>query len=135
MDLVKKNWLSIAFGVIAILAIAADFWPMAGKYEQLRGEANKSVAVNNELKTLESKPRNEPITKVETAAAEAKPLTVFPTEKVTAAGKTAIEKLAEGAKHLSAEVVKMNIHQPLVQYALPGQAENKTPLINFAQIT
>src|SRR2546421_4172763 len=116
MDLVKKNWLSIVFAVIAILAIAADFWPMAGKYEELRGEANKSVAVNTELKTLESRPRNEPITKVETASAEAKPLAVFPTEKVTAAGKAAIEKLAEGAKHLSAEVVKLNVPQPMVQF-------------------
>jgi hypothetical protein len=134
MDLVKKNWISIAFGVIALLAVIADFWPMGGKYEQLRSEAQARSTVNSELQQLENKPRTKPITSVSSSPTEtAEPLGVFPTQKVIDAGKTATDKLAEGSKLLAAEVVKLNMHQPLVPGALPGQADNKTPLINFAR--
>src|SRR5262245_8113715 len=128
MDLVKKNWISILFGVIAICAVVADFWPMGGKYEALRTKADARRAVNTELQSLATKQRNEPHVGTEV---EPKQLAVFPTQKVIDAGKAATDKLAEGAKQLQAEIVKLNVHQPLVPGALPGQADNKTPLINF----
>jgi hypothetical protein len=131
MDLVKKNWLSITFGVIAALAVCADFWPMGGKYAALRSEAQARAKVNSELQSLETKQRNKP--QIDPERAEPEPLGVFPTPAIIKAGGEATQKLAEGAKQLEAEVIKLNIHTPLVAGALPGRAEDHSPLIDFAR--
>jgi len=131
MDLVKKNWLSIAFGIVAALAVLADFWPMGGKYQALQTEAQARANVNRELQSLQTKQRNKPL--IDPDKAEPEPLGVFPTPNVIKAGNEATQKLAEGAKQLEGEVVKLNIHQPLVPGALPGRADDKSPLIDFAR--
>jgi hypothetical protein len=131
MDLVKKNWLSVLFGVIALCAIAADFWPMGGKYDTLRRDAQARATANQQLQQLESKPRNKPL--VDPDRADPEPLGIFPTAKVIEAGNVAIANLADGAKKLQAEIVKLNMRQPLVPGALPGRADDRSPQIEFAR--
>ena len=77
MDIVKKNWLSITFGVIAILAIVGDFYPMAGKRQALKAEATEHASKAATLHNLLTSPRNLPI--VKPGNTEAEPLNGFPT--------------------------------------------------------
>src|SRR5438045_8592596 len=132
MDIVKKNWVSILFGVIALLAIVANMLYVGGKYEELKKEAETRAAVNSTLSGLLSRPRNLPVVTVtEGAEAQAQPLGMFPTPKMIEAGQKATDAVAIGAKKLVDEAVKVNEHQPLVPDALPSGEPVKA--IQFAR--
>src|SRR5438067_8978087 len=131
MELVKKNMLSIIFGVIAILAIAADFYPMGGKREALKTEAAAHAKKAEELRGLLTKPRSLPI--VKPGGTEAEPLNGFPTKQAVEVAHQATEQVNKAADALAIKASdEINKHKPLVEGALPGSPGDTLPASRFA---
>src|ERR1700721_782743 len=61
MDVVKKNLLSIIFGVIALLAVAALFYPIGGMYEEMQKTLTTEGSSYNEVTGLLNKKRQLPV--------------------------------------------------------------------------
>ncbi len=131
MDIVKKNWLSILFGVIAIAAIVGDFYPMNGLREKLKTEATGRAAAANQLQELSTKPRNLPI--VDLNSTNPVPLNSFPVDGTIQNAQKATELVSKAAVDVLAKASTLNQHTPLEQYALPGQAGQMVPAANFAR--
>jgi hypothetical protein len=130
MEIVKKNIFSIILGVIAIAAVVANFYPMSGKYEELKNTAQARAQVDQDLKSLLNKPRNLPVM---TEGGQPQPLGHFPTQKIIDAGKKATEDIAKGSQALLDNVVKLNTHEPLVARSLPGVLGDPVPAGEFAR--
>ena len=60
MELVKKNWISVVFGVIALLAIVASFYPLNKMIEDLKSKATANAAAAETLQGLRTKERFQP---------------------------------------------------------------------------
>src|SRR4051794_17379209 len=132
MELLKKNILSVIFGVIAILAIAADFYPMAGKREELKKEAADHASKAEALKTLRDKPRNLPI--VNPGSTESVPLPGFPTKQAVEMGHQVTQRVNDAAEAVMTKASgELNIHKPLVAGALPGSPGDTLPASAFAR--
>ena len=131
MDIVKKNLVSIIFGVIAIIAVAADFYPMGGKREDLKREATERAAKAETLKGLLTKPRKMP--SVDLSSNEPPPLTRFPNQPTVDAAHEATKKVADAATNLEKTVIDKNRHTPLVPGSLPGTAGDTFAAGNFAR--
>jgi hypothetical protein len=132
MDIVKKNIVSIIFGVIAIAAVVANFYPMGGKRQQLKEEAGQHAAKAEELKNLMDKPRKLPV--VQPGSTEETPLPGFPTHQALDAAKAATEQVNKAADTLMDKTSgDLNRHTPLVQGALPGEPGNTLPASSFAR--
>ncbi len=97
MELVKKNIVSIIFGLIAILAIVASFIPMSGKFEELRGDLDKRKAKYEEARSIIDKSRELPVVKLDDTSART-PLTVFPTPMITKMAQGYMDKLVNQSR-------------------------------------
>lgn len=132
MDIVKKNLLSIIFGVIALLAIAADFYPMAGKRDALKTEAAAHAAKAEALKQLRDKPRTLPA--VKPGSSESDPLPSFPTAQMVEEGHKKTDLVNKAADAVMARASgELNKHLPLVAGALPGSPGETLPASSFAR--
>lgn len=131
MDIVKKNWLSILFGLIAIAAIVADFYPMGGMREKLKTEASARAAVASQLQQLSTKQRNLPI--VDPKNNDPKPLEAFPIQQTIDNARKATELVSKAAVSVLDRASTLNQHTPLEANALPGQLGQAVPLANFAR--
>ena len=60
MDIVKKNILSIACGVVAIAAIIAWFWPVGGMFATLQGDLDGRAKTYTDVETLRTAQRKLP---------------------------------------------------------------------------
>src|SRR3954465_2268770 len=92
MDLVKKNIVSIIFGVIALIAVVLWIVPVSGWYTELKGGAEKQAKGSSEITSLISTPREMPNTSTSTAAPTPVPLGRFPNQQVIDLAK---QKMAE----------------------------------------
>jgi hypothetical protein len=131
MDIVKKNWLSILFGVIAIAAIVGDFYPMNGLREKLKTEASARAAVAGQLQELSTKQRNKPI--VDLKSTDPVPLTSYPIDGTIENARKATELVAKAAVDVLNKASTLNQHAPLEANSLPGQAGQAVPAANFAR--
>ena len=132
MDIVKKNLVSIIFGVIAILAVVGNFFPMAGKRVALKSEAESHAQKAEELHGLLTKERNLPV--VQPGSTENSPLPGFPTHQALEAAHTATEQVNKAADALmETAATTNNKHTPLVDRALPGQPGETLPASSFAR--
>jgi hypothetical protein len=131
MDIVKKNWLSILFGLIAIAAIVGDFYPMNGLREKLKTDAAARAAVANQLQELSTRPRNLPI--VDLNSSNPVPLNSFPIQGTIDNAKNATELVSKAAIDVLTRASNLNQHTPLVPNALPGQAGQAVFAANFAR--
>ena len=119
MDLVKKNIFSIIFGVIAMLAVGAVFWPIGGLYADLRALLDARVQVNSGLENLANPnpPRSMPLLSPDETTPT--PLHGFPTDEVIQAGTVAIAQLHQQAQNLSDLAANANKHDLLKLGELP----------------
>src|SRR3954470_9338497 len=131
MELLKKNMVSIIFAVIALLAVAADFVFMSGKFKTLHDQAQARASVHTDINGLLTKPRKEPI--VSPNSSEAPALSRFPVQKIIEDGYEQIQVLVTGSKQLNDQAVQINTHKPLVADALPGVPGNTYPSMAFAR--
>jgi hypothetical protein len=112
MELLKKNLVSVVCGLIALVAIAAVFWPITGYYTDLKGDVEKRVQVYNEFKGLLTKERKMPIPSPEQT--EGVKFEGFPTDKAAEQAKAIVEKVQAQSKGMYSTAVKINEHRVLV---------------------
>jgi hypothetical protein len=129
MDIVKKNLISIVFGVVALLAIVAVFiYPLPGMYGELDKEVKGRASVHQALTGLVS--TKAPGLPLVPGQNEVPPLNEFPTRELIALGTKAMENLGAAATQSVAHAVEMNRMQPLVPNVLPNPAPTRDQ-INF----
>ena len=117
MDVIKKNIFSIVFGIIAILAVAALYWPMSGMYAALLAQLDSRIQVDSSLDSLAGAPRSMPLLSPDQPNAD--PLTVFPTQPVIDAGIAATGQVSQQATNMLLRAVATNQHVPLLPDELP----------------
>jgi hypothetical protein len=117
MDIIKKNIVSLICGVIALLAVIALFWPIGGYYDNLRSQVQQRAAVNQQIRSLMTRPRTLPVTSLENP--EPRPLGQFPTPSAIAAGKAVMDAVSKQAQGVMDVAVKYNRRQLLVPNSLP----------------
>jgi hypothetical protein len=117
MEVIKKNIFSIIFGIIAILAVVALFWPMEGLYADLLTQLNGRIQVSRTLDSLAKETRSMPVLSPDETNPE--PLQVFPTQPVIDAGTAASEQVSQQAQNMLQRAVTTNQHMPLLPDELP----------------
>jgi hypothetical protein len=122
MDLVKKNLVSIICGAVAILAVAAIFYPINGFYQSLNQDVQKRAAIHTTVRSILTKQRNLPELGLDPVA-EPKRLDQFPTKQVIEVWKAATDKVKEQSGEVLKAAVEMNTHTLLV----PGSLPQSTP--------
>ena len=130
MDIVKKNFLSILCGVIALVGVVLWFFPLGGMYDTLQKEVDGSKQTYNEITTLRKQPRSLPNLVLEET--EREQLGRFPNDKVIAKGKEATEAMKAQSDRMIGTVTDLNKHELLVPGSLPVPQDGRTP-IDFAQ--
>src|SRR5258708_35772531 len=139
MDIVKKNLVSIIFGVIAIAAVVAAFYPMSGYFDGLNKKLAERRTKYDEAKAILDKTRELPVIKLEDNA-ERTPLTVFPMPVITKMAQGYMDKLVSQSRGVFEAAMQINRNEcrldfgngppilVLVQGALPephGNVENE----------
>jgi hypothetical protein len=117
MDIVKNNILSIVFGVVALVAIIAYFWPVGGYYSNLEASVTERAGAYNQLNQLQTRQRRMPI--VDPDNAEQEQLTRFPSRSVIEKGKEVTEQVEQESLRMLQLAVEINRRQPLVANAFP----------------
>ncbi len=120
MDIVKKNWISIACGVVALLAIIASFWPLGSNKEALAGKLQQRITAYNQAKQILSNRRHLPT--LDPDSTEAAQLTAFPNDSIITEGKRATEKVRQQSAAMLARAVEINRRPVLVSGSLPNPA-------------
>jgi hypothetical protein len=128
MEVIKKNIFSIIFGVIALLAVGALFWPIGGLYSSLQTLLDARVQVNGDLEQLANQPRLMPLLSPDQPTAG--PLEVFPTDPVRVAGADANARVHDEAHNLSVLATNANKHELLQLGELPTPTDQDR--FNFA---
>jgi hypothetical protein len=129
LQFLKKHMISLIFGVIAVLAVVARFWPITGMYNSLQTELNERVDVERQIESLLASPRHMPLLSPDQT--DQAVLDVFPTQPVIDAGKTAVAQVTKQADGLVQAAVNINQHAPLYPNELP-KPDDPTKY-NFAQ--
>lgn len=117
MDIVKKNLVSIICGAVALLAVVALFYPVSGYYAELQRKADERKSAFSTLSGLRDKSRNLPV--VSLGNSDAQKLEVFPNDEVIKAANAVVEKVKSESAAMFETAIKMNVHRPLVDGALP----------------
>ena len=118
LDVAKKNWVSILFGVLALLAVVAVPTFVSSQRAVLQKSLDEEKATHDKLQALLVKQRHQPVVSLDpdATAPEMKP---FPNATVIAAGEQTIKRVQDQSLLLKDQAVRMNVHQPLVPGALP----------------
>jgi hypothetical protein len=131
MDIVKKNWLSITMGVIAILAVVGNFYPMNKYRDELHTQVEAHANSVGTLHDLLNKQRNLPV--VVPGSTESVPLNGFPTPQAVEEAHKATDKVNKAADDVQARAIELNKHTPLFPGALPGAPGETLPQSSFAR--
>lgn len=123
MDIIKKNAVSIACGIVAIFAmIAVLVWPLPGWFDSLQAKLDASKSDHATIKSLMSQPFMKPI--LDPSTTEAEKLGQFPNEAAIKAGIAIVAKLKEQTAAMEKMAIEINQHRPLVPGALPLKRGN-----------
>ncbi len=117
MDLVKKNILSIIFGVVALIALIAWTWPLGSIKAEAEQELNARAKVYSSMQSILSQQRTMPVTSLD--GAEPEPLGMFPTQKVIEWGRDITKRMAAEVQGVKDLAVRLNQRPLLVPYSLP----------------
>src|SRR5688572_24142079 len=119
MELVKRNIVSIIFGVIALIALVALFVPLGGMQEEFQESLKKQAQLDQNIRQLLSTPRMKPVT---SPGGQPEPLDVFPSRTVIdlARGVTDDVHSESQAAMRAAEEINKRDHVLLLAGALPN---------------
>ena len=121
MDIVKKNFLSILCGVIALVGVIAWFFPIGGMYAELDKKVKDSASKYDEVESLRKATRKLPTLSLDGSAPQN--LGRFPNDKVIEVGKKATDAMAAQSQKMLATVSDKNVHTLLTPNSLPRPAE------------
>jgi hypothetical protein len=123
MDIVKKNFLSILCGVVALLGMIAIFWPIGPMVAKADATLEERKTTHEKIKALlppsKGGTANRTLPTIFLDDREPPPLPNFPNEKVIEAGERATKVLQKQAADMLDRAVKLNAHEPLYKPALP----------------
>lgn len=114
MDLIKKNIVSIIFGVVSILCVILVFFPFGGMFESLRTDVQQGWKVGTDLQNLTRAQRHWP--SLSPQEEDKQPLEQFPTAALISKG----EEMTEGWK-ASAE--------RFLRFVIADQSQQIKPLV------
>ncbi len=116
--IIKKNVLSIVCGFVALLAMIALAYPLAGMRAKFRTELTQRAQSYTQAQTLLKEQRFLPIVQ---PGAEAQPLDRFPTDQIITAGKDARDTVHNQSDELMNRAVALNKagHDLLLPDTLP----------------
>jgi hypothetical protein len=128
-DILKKNAISIACGVVALIAVVLIFYPADQWITDLQSKLDERKSVNNTLATLANKSRSLPI--LDPNATAATPMRQFPSETIIAQGLEATKAVKLQSQTLFQVAVDLNQrgHTLLVNNSLPKSGE--VPKLQF----
>jgi hypothetical protein len=136
MDVVKKNLLSIIFGVIALLAVIALFYPIGGMYDDMQKTLAAEGTSYSDVQQLLTTRRPLPIMPALNSAditpkylVDAQGEPVFPTPAVIKQGELAVQQVHDQSLELVKAAEDCNIHHQLVDGVLPDV--NSTTVFDF----
>ncbi len=119
MDIVKKNIVSIIFGVVALVAMIASIWPLGSWNADLDKKVQERSRVASQLDTMLRRSRKLPIVALDPNQSQ-KELTKFPSEQIIESGRAARTKLQEESARILDVAVEMNKHDLIVPGSLPA---------------
>lgn len=132
MEILKKNWLSILCGVIALFALVFLIYPLLGWYSDEQAELDKHATQYNNINSLRKANRswpvldlasgNKPPLKAFDASGKEQP--VFPSESYLDAGRDIKKKV-----HTQAEEMKKDLHD------FTAEERSKDPTGNTNKLT
>jgi hypothetical protein len=122
MDVIKKRWLSILCGVVALIAVGVYATWNAAQRTKLQQQLAQRKQTYDQLQTVLNKPRHLPIVSL-TADAPAEELKHFPSQRIIEAGKAAVKQVQDQSLAVKNEAVAMNKHQLLVEGSLPSPVD------------
>jgi hypothetical protein len=105
-EILKKNSLSIACAVVAIVAVVATYWPVGGQFSTLKTDADQHAGLYQQLVGLRDKDRKLPLT--DPAQTTQDPLTIFPNEKTIELGTKVTQEVSDQSKKMVDFVVNLN---------------------------
>lgn len=120
-EILTKYWVGILCGVIALIAIIANFVPLGSYHEELKGKLQSSADTYSQIDNLMRQTRLKPKLLDDP---EQKELNMFPSPTVIESGQRLVAKLEDESKAAMAEVVKVNRHEQLVNGVLPEPRGN-----------
>ena len=123
MEIVKKNWVSILCGVIALIAVIAIPTFVSSQQKQLQNDLNKRKETYDTAAALLAKQRHQPVVSLDPNA-PAVPLNGFPSPKVIEQGIAAMSKVQAQSQELKKLAASMNAHQLLVEGSLPSPKDS-----------
>jgi hypothetical protein len=98
MEIIKKNVVSIVLGVVAVLAVAATFYPLGGLFDGIKRNVSKEEQLYTTANQIFTTPHELPMAD-DPNSTERKPLGVFPMPKITElakALKTGLDSESDG---------------------------------------
>ena len=123
MEIVKKNILSIIFGVLALIAVIAWIWPLGSVKAEAEQALTKRAAVGSSMQGILSRERKLPVVSLE--GEQSPKLDVFPTQRVIDWGKDVQAQLKAQTQEVRAMALAMNRKPVLVERSLPVPAPTK----------
>ena len=122
LEVAKKNWASIALGVLMLIAFISVFTIVSSQRAALQTSLDERKKVYDDLDRLLHKTRHAPVVSINPDAA-APELGKFPNPPIIKAGEEAIARVGEQSLALKTLAVRMNAHKPLVPGSLPGPTD------------
>ncbi|MGA2500841.1 MAG: hypothetical protein ABSH20_24150 [Tepidisphaeraceae bacterium] len=119
MQIIKKNILAIICGVVALMSIAAIYWPISGWYQQINEQLQTSKRTNDDLNNLKNQGLSCRLPIVDPQKTEAPPLDGFPTHKVYLIGVEVVKKIQQQSAALMTQAIADNRRSPIDPNALP----------------
>ena len=122
MDMVKRNIVSIIFGVIALLALVALFVPLGGMESEFQAKLKQQAQLDQSINTLLRTPRVKPII----TGTQPEPLDVFPSRNVIEEAKRVTDDVKDKSFKVltAAEQINRAGHYLLVPKSLPFTADS-----------
>jgi hypothetical protein len=117
MDIVKKNIVSVIFGVVALVAFIAYFWPIGSMYSDLESKVQERARVHGQIRSLQERPRKLPI--VDPDNPQAEQLDRFPSTRIIEQGREVTQQVEQESIRLRDTAIALNRKDPLVRGVFP----------------
>jgi len=131
MEIIKKNLLSIICGAVALVAVAASFYPLGNYKASMQTTLAQRATVYSSLESLRTKGRNKPV--LDTDNNNAEPLGRYPNQEIIDQATQKKKEFEAQADKILKEAVTMNKHDVLVQNVFPAPASSAY-LFNFREV-
>lgn len=123
MEIVKKNFLSILCGVIALIALIALEWPISGMFDQSQKNLDAKKQPYSAIMGLETQSRTWPI--VNPTSSTPEPLKQFPNKFIIQEGDRLKAVVHQQAEQIAVQTRRDNEHQPLLRGILPNPGDRR----------